>query len=1020
MFNEQTVTENGIIDRLKQLSDVKWNYCHGDALPKQVNDIFVDEWLKVALCSLNPDIAANPDYADEVIYKLRGVILEARHTGLVKANESFNEWLMAEKTLPFGQDGDHVTINLIDFNQIENNHFVVSQQVHFLAATEVYFDIVLYVNGIPLVVGEVKSATRPSISWQDGAADFMGGQKHYWKNVESFFVPNLLCFASEGKTFAYGAINASVKDWGPWHKTSQRDEIPLTLAAVLDSAEGLLNPHTLLQLLHSFALFSTIKTGKNSPPKRSKILPRYPQFEAAKQIVDRVIAGYPRKGLIWHFQGSGKSLLMLYAARMLRADNELKNPTVLVVVDRRDLDSQINETFGGADVKNLIKVRSCKKLGQLIEQDSRGILITTIFKFKDVEIDTKDHNGLNARDNIIVLVDEAHRTQEGSLGDKMRWALPNAHFYGLTGTPISSLERNTFKLFGADEDEGRYMNRYSYKQSIRDGATNPVKFEPRLAELRVDQAAIDEEFQRLVAENNLDEDEKAALSKRAGKLAILLKAPKRMEAISADIAEHFASHVKPKKMKGMVVVYDREACVQMYYLLGNRLGFDAVEVVMNIDQAPIKATEGDKKGKQNKDWLRWKEELSMPVQEADFERWQLFDGDEQKQKDLIEDYKDPSHPLQLIIVTAKLLTGFDPPICYCMYLDKPIRDHTLLQAMCRTNRLFEIDGIRKEMGLIIDYLGVFENLRSALAYNPEEIEGVIEGIEAFKELFPPQLEKCLAFFPNVDRTVDGFDGIMAAQECLPTNERRDAFAAAFGVLNKLWTAISPDVFLAPYRKDFKWLAQIYESVRPIGQTGALVWAALGSEVIKMIHENTDITRIRDDIDELIMDEHAVFTLTEKEQEKRARQLEINLMGRLRGHENPKFVALGERLEKLRQDYEAGVIKAIDWLKGLLDAAKQAVHLERELDEKVVTEEDNIQALTKLFLETRPDSTPKVIQDIVEQIDKIVKATRFDGWQKSNSGPREIQKALLLTLAQFGLGKDKELFIKAYGYIEEHY
>ncbi|WP_404361471.1 type I restriction endonuclease subunit R [Methylotuvimicrobium sp. KM1] len=1020
MFTEQTVTENGIIDRLKQLSGVKWNYCHGDALPKQISDIFVDEWLKAALCSLNPDIAANPDYADEVIYKLRGVIYEARHTGLVKANENFNEWLMAEKTLPFGQDGDHVTINLIDFNQIENNHFVVSQQVHYLAATEVYFDIVLYVNGIPLVVGEVKSATRPSISWQDGASDFMGGQKHYWKNVEPFFVPNLLCFASEGKTFAYGAINASVKDWGPWHKTSQRDEIPLTLSSVLDSAEGLLNPQTLLQLLHSFALFSTLKTGKHTPPKRAKILPRYPQFEAAKQIVDRVKAGYPRKGLIWHFQGSGKSLLMLYAARMLRADNDLKNPTVLVVVDRRDLDTQINETFGGADVKNLIKVRSCKKLGQLIEQDSRGILITTIFKFKDVEIDVNDHNGLNARDNIIVLVDEAHRTQEGSLGDKMRWALPNAHFYGLTGTPISSLERNTFKLFGADEDEGRYMNRYSYKQSIRDGATNPVKFEPRLAELRVDQAAIDEEFQRLIEENNLDEDEKAALSKRAGKLAILLKAPKRMKAISNDIAQHFASHVKPKKMKGMVVVYDREACVQMYYLLGNLMGFDAVEVVMNIDQAPIKATEGDKKGKKNKDWLRWKDELELPVQEADFERWQQYDGDEQKQKDLIEDYKDSTHPLQLIIVTAKLLTGFDPPICYCMYLDKPLRDHTLLQAMCRTNRLFEIDGIRKELGLIIDYLGVFENLRSALAYNPEEIEGVIEGIEAFKELFPPQLEKCLAFFPNVDRTVDGFDGIMAAQECLPTNEKRDAFAATFGVLNKLWAAISPDPFLAPYRKDFKWLAQIYESVRPVGQTGALVWAALGPEVIKMIHENTDITRIRDDIDDLVMDEHAVFVLTEKEQEKRARQLEINLMGRLRGHENPKFVALGERLEKLRQDYEAGVIKAIDWLKGLLDAAKQAVHLERELDEKVVTEEDNIQALTKLFLETRPDSTPKVIHDIVEQIDKIVKATRFDGWQKSNSGPREIQKALLLTLAQFGLGKDKELFSKAYGYIEEHY
>lgn len=188
----------------------------------------------------------------------------------------------------------------------------------------------------------------------------------------------------------------------------------------------------------------------------------------------------------------------------------------------------------------------------------------------------------------------------------------------------------------------------------------------------------------------------------------------------------------------------------------------------------------------------------------------------------------------------------------------------------------------------------------------------------------------------------------------------------------------------------------------------------------MIHEHTDINRIRDDIDELIMDEHAIFTLTDKEQEQRAKRLEIDLMGRLRGSNDPKFVELGERLEKLRQDYEAGVIKAIDWLKGLLDAAKDTVQAERETGEHVVTEEDNKQALTKLFLETRPETTPKLIGDVVEQIDKIVKATRFEGWQNSNSGPREIQKALLVTLAQFGLGKDKELFQKAYGYIEEHY
>lgn len=1020
MFTEKSVTEQGIIDRLGKLDGLKWTYRQGSDIPKKAQDIFVDDWLKDALCKLNPDIAKQPDYADEVIYKLRGLILEAKHTGLVKANENFHAWLLAEKSLPFGKNGEHVTINLINFEQPEQNQFVIAQQVHYIASTEVFFDLVLYVNGIPLVVGEVKSATRPAVSWQDGVVDFIGGKKHYWQNVMAFFVPNLLCFASEGKTFAYGAINARIKDWGPWHNTEERDAVLPGLPSVLNSAASLFNPVTLLQLLESFALFSTFKTGKNSPPKRIKLLPRYPQFEAARQIVERVKKGYPRKGLIWHFQGSGKSLLMLYAAKMLRADQALQNPTVLIVVDRRDLDSQINETFGGADVKNLVKVQSCKKLGQHIEQDSRGILITTIFKFQDVDIDVTNPNGLNNRDNIIVLVDEAHRTQEGDLGEKMRWALPNAHFYGLTGTPISGIEKNTFKLFGAEDDPGRYMNRYSYQQSIRDGATNPVKFDPRLAELRVDRTAIDAAFAEMVEQQNLNAEEKAALSKRAGKLAIMLKAPKRMMAIRDDIVEHFTQHVQPKKMKGMVVVYDRDACVQMYYLLGEKLGFESVEVVMNVDQAPIEINSGDKQDKKNKDWLRWKEQLALPVQEADFERWQRIDGDEHRQKDLIEDYKDPNQPLQLLIVTAKLLTGFDAPICYCMYLDKPLRDHTLLQAMCRTNRLYEAEGVKKEMGLIIDYLGVFENLRSALAYNPEEIDGVVEGIESFKQLLPVQLKTCLDFFPGVDRTLEGFEGILAAQACLPTNDQRDKFAAAFGILGKLWSAISPDTFLTLYRTDYKWLAQIYESVRPIGQTGSLIWAALGAETIKMIHEHTDIKQIRRDIDELIMDEHAIFTLTVKEQEQRARQLEMTLTGRLRGNPDPKFVALGERLEKLRQDYEAGVIKAIDWLKGLLDAAKDTVKAERETGEHPVTETNNVQALTKLFLETRPNSTPRVIQDVVENIDKIVRAKRFDGWQQSNSGPREIQKALLLTLAQFGLGKDKALFDKAYAYIEEHY
>lgn len=1013
MVAEET-TENITSNR-----DLIWKYVHGENLAlygKQPQDVFVDTWLKDALCRLNKPLAANPDLADEVIHRLRGVLLEAGYSGLIRANEIFQDWLLGRVSMPLGKDGEHITIHLLDFDTPQNNHYVVSQQVQFIGTRDCYFDLVLYINGLPLVVGEVKTPVRNAISWQDGAADFLRGQKHYWENQRAFFVPNLLCFASEGKTFYYGAIGAKFRDWSPWHSTDDREEIPQDLRTVLKSAERLFNPVTLLKILQSFVVFSTAKQGEGKPSVKIKLLPRYPQYEAAKAIVERVKKNDVKQGLIWHFQGSGKSLLMLFAAQMLKADQDLKNPTIVVVVDRVDLDSQINSVFSNAAVKNVTPVDSCKALAQELKQDSRQILITTIFKFDEIEIDEKNTEGLNNRENIIVLVDEAHRTQEGDLGIKMRWALPRSFFFGLTGTPISGISRNTFKLFGAPKDPGRYLNRYSYKQSIRDKATLPVKFEPRLVELRIDRDTINEEFEKLATEHGLSEEEKAYVSQKAGRLSHLLKAPKRITAIADDIAEHYRSHVSPKNLKGMVVVYDRDAVVQMYYLLAERLGKEAVEAVMNISQGTIEE-ELDQNGKPKKiapDWLKWKK-LKLPLEKEDFKRWQSIDANATIQEQLLDRYRDPADKLKILVVTAKLLTGFDAPICYCMYLDKPLRDHTLLQAMCRTNRLY-IDS--KRHGLIIDYLGVFENLAKALDYNPEEIDGVVEGLDKFKELFPQAMQKCLDYFPGVDRIVEGYEGLISAQDCLIGNEKKDAYAAQFNVLKRFWEAISPDPFLHPYQKDFRWLAQVYESIKPVGGLGPLIWESLGPETIKLIHDNTDIKRIRDDIDELVMDADAILELTEEEREKKAKEIHITLIGQIRGHGDPRFEELGKRLERLKERYEAGVLSSIEWLKELLDAARDVVRTEHETEEKVVP--NGKQALTEIFLEIKNDATPEIVANVVSDIDKIVKVTRFDGWQDNHGGQREIQKVLRQTLFKYKLHTEQELFDKAYGYIREHY
>nr|WP_321397008.1 HsdR family type I site-specific deoxyribonuclease [uncultured Desulfobacter sp.] len=1038
-FNEMNTIENALRDHLvgrlvseqtgmvaeetaeyiAGSQDLKWKYVHGENLilhGKQPQDVFVDTWLKEALCRLNKPLAVNPDLADEVIHRLRGVLLESGYSGLIHANEIFQDWLLGRVSMPLGKDGEHITIHLIDFYAPQNNHYILSQQVQFTGTRDCFFDLVLYVNGLPLVVGEVKTPVRDAISWQDGAADFLGGNKHYWENQKAFFVPNLLCFASEGKTFYYGSIGARFKNWAPWHSTEDRDEIPQNLRTVLKSAERLLHPETLLEILHSFVVFSTIKQGKGKPSVKIKILPRYPQYEAAKAIVSRVKTQDARQGLIWHFQGSGKSLLMLFAAQMLKADPDLKNPTVVVVVDRVDLDSQINSVFNNASVKNVTPVKSCKALAKELKQDSRQILITTVFKFDEVEIDEKNPDGLNPRENIIVLVDEAHRTQEGSLGEKMRWALPNAFFFGLTGTPIAGLARNTFKLFGAPKDPGRYLNRYSYKQSIRDEATLPVKFEPRLVELRIDRETIDQGFEELARQNNLNEEEKAFISHKAGKLAHLLKAPKRITAIADDIADHYQSHVAPKQFKGMVVVYDRDAVVQMYYLLCRRLGKDAVEAVMNISQGTIEE-ETDENGKPKKiapDWLKWKK-LNLPIEKKDFKRWQGIDASPEVQEQLLDRYRDAADPLKILIVTAKLLTGFDAPICYCMYLDKPLRDHTLLQAMCRTNRLY---SDTKKHGLIIDYLGVFENVAKALDYDPKEIEGVVESVEAFKKLFPLALEKCLDYFPDVDRTIEGYEGLIAAQDCLVGNEKKDAFAAQFNVLKRFWEAITPDSYLNEFRKDYRWLAQVYESIKPVGGLGSLLWESLGPETIKLIHENTEIDRIRDDIDELVMDAQSVFELSEEERKKKAKKLNLSLMAKIKTQNDPRFEELGQRLERLKDKYEAGVLSSIDWLKELLDAARDMVRLENETHEAVIP--DDKEALTEIFLELKNGTTPQMIANVVEDIDKIVRVTRFDGWQSTHAGQKEIQKVLRQTLFKYKLHKEQELFEKAYGYIREHY
>ena len=631
-FGEQHV-EQMVIDAIKGNG---WQYIPASELPRGDSDVLVETYLRDALIRLNPCIAENPAHADTVIYKLRALISTVRPHDLVTQNERFKKLIFEENSFPFDKDGRSVSVRYFDYDDPDNNHYVVTNQwVYPQAHGGKRLDIVLLINGFPISVGEMKTPVRPAISWMDGAGDILD----YEKSIPQMFVTNIFNFATEGKCYRYGSIGAPVTLWGPWYADIAHEEGDLT--KVQASIKSMTRKEVILDLFRYFTLFSTDKRNR-----KIKVVCRYQQYEGANLIVSRVKAGYPKKGLIWHFQGSGKSLLMVFAAQKLRMMKELESPTVLIVNDRIDLAGQIFGTFSMADVPNLIPAETNDELIGLLKSGTRKVIITKIFEFARVE------EPLNMRSNIIVMVDEAHRTQEGDLGAKMRMALPNAFFFGLTGTPINRLDKNTIATFGATEDRSGYMSRYSFADSVSDRATLPLHFEPVPVKLHVDQAAIDDAFRQLADEAGLSDDERSKVAQRV-RMAAIMKDPDRIRAICEHIAAHFMTKVNPNGFKAQVVCYDRECCVLYKREFDRLLGESMSTIVMDTN---------NDKADEYKQWRRTRDEEGK----------------------VLDDFRDPENPLKIVIVTSKLLTGFDAPILQVMYLDKPMKDHTLLQAICRT------------------------------------------------------------------------------------------------------------------------------------------------------------------------------------------------------------------------------------------------------------------------------------------------------------------------------------------------
>lgn len=999
--------ENSLNEKIVQMgvashiSKLGWQFAEDETLGRPFESVFLQDDLIAALEKLNPEIAEVKSRADEVLAKLRAVLLGVRNDGLVASNEEFVAWICGRRTIKYiGTDQD-VQVRLIDFDNPSNNILRVTTEATFHIGREHRrYDLVLWINGLPLVVGEMKTPVGVNISWLNGATDIHNA---YEKKTPEFFVPNVFSFASEGREFRYGAVGQPPELWLNWSSTS--DEImPPGLPNVLRSAELLLTPTMVLDILRNYTLYSSRRTANGA--LLMKVIPRYPQVEAVEAIVARCKDPKRKQGLIWHHQGSGKTFAMAYAAAKLRHQEDLDAPTIVIVLDRLELIQQTESEFKSVGIGAMKTAETKEELRQLIKNDYRGVIITTIFRFSEAGL-------LTDRSNVVVMVDEAHRTQEGRLGLDMREALPNAKFIGLTGTPISSEDRNTWAMFGdADDPEGA-LNHYSVERSIHDGATLPVHVETRLVNFHINSADLEAAFDELAKEENLSEEQQGKLAAKASHISVVVRDKDRIDAVCKDIVNHYRTRIAPLGLKAQIVAYDRATCVAYY---------EAITALLN---------EGEEAT------------VVMTTLKDDPQEWDRWNIDREQEATIKDRFRDINDPLKFVIVTAKLLTGFDAPIEGVMYLDKPLRAHTLFQAVCRTNRRWTnpITGQQKLHGLIVDYIGLGKELAKALATKPTLNLGQNqEDVEILLGELNAAVAKTMEGFSSIDLSAPVFNQIHDAQQILDTVKKREDFAAQFMKCQGLFEFLWPNTKLRPIEEAYRFLARIYASIAPNKAADLLLWQKLGAKTMEIVHAHLlNVTIDGDKLDKVAMDaevlealrENGLFPAPPKLGQPAPTALEV--MQRLEARIQARLItdpthkvwkSLVERLELLRLSRIASASESVEFLRHLLEIARDLLEAEKADDEgriadiKVVDPRKG--ALTQIFEEYKPAGVPVVIEGVIESVDALVQPVRGTGWQTSAPGDRLVRQELRLILKNSGLPHSGELFDRAYAYIRENY
>jgi len=980
-WDELHLAENPAVELLQSLG---YAYLTPDELELERGGtkatILVDR-LAAALTRLNPWLS------DENVAKAVKKVTPVPAASLAEANETLYTSLTYGIALEQdrGDGRNSHTVRLLDFATPAHNEWVVTRQFKvFGAKKHILPDVVAFVNGLPLAVIECKSPTIGD-KWKAEAVKQLRRYQEAdtrWKDqgAPKLFEAAQLLIGTCGERAVYGTVGTPERFFLEW-----KEPYPLSvgqLGTELGRSPtpqdillyGLLEPRNLLDLVRNFVVFE-VEGGR-----AVRKLTRYKQFIAVSEAMARIqTATTPSKrgGVVWHTQGSGKSLTMLWLALKLRRDAALEHPTIVIVTDRTKLDGQISGVFKRCGFPNPERAESVRDLRDILSHPTGKTVTTTIQKFQEVtNVGTSPgraqvHPTLSEATNIFVMVDEAHRTQYRSLAANMRQALPNACFLGFTGTPIDKKDRSTLQTFGP------YIDTYTIEQAVQDGATVPIFYESRLPELHILGQTIDQVFDHVFADRT--DEERAAIKHRFATEQAIAGAPRRVEVICLNLIEHYRQFIAPNGFKAQVVAVSRDVAVTYKETL-DRLNGPESALIMS----------------------------SAHNDDERMARWHLRKDDQDR---LVERFKDHTDPLAMLIVCDMLLTGFDAPVEQVMYLDAPLKEHTLLQAIARVNRPH---GDEKQYGLVVDYWGVSEDLRDALAiFSPSDIQGALEPkVDELPRLQSRHAATMRFFHRVVDKT-----DLDACVRVLEPEDVRAEFDLAFRRFSQSMDMLLPDTRALPYNSDLRWLGKIRGTARARYHDDRLDLSGCGEKVRQLIAEAV----VADGV-QILVKEVPLFSKEFDEKvgalktdEAKASEMEHAIRHEIsvRVEENPVFYqSLRKRLEDIIEERRQERIGEAEQLKLLM-------HLRDELrGEQTRAEDIGLQArgfaIYGLLEEQRPtmvrEDAPRYNEanrDLASLLDEAVEpfTNLVDWWQKDDV-QREMRQRIKRQLRASGIESDK--------------